>query len=275
MEEFDFKFMQQFLLSSSGLVLTEDKRYLLDTRLQPVVRKRGLGSVKDVVANIRRSQTGDMAKEVIDAMTTNETLFFRDQYPYEALKTLILPELHMTNGMRAPIKIWSAAASRGQEAVSLAITAMEGMANAEKYVRIYGTDLSKEALDYAKDGIYTQLEAQRGMPIKQLVRFFEQDGTCWKVSDELKALMTFEPGNLISDSIVMQARRHGPFNVVFLRNVLIYFSVDERKRVIDRVSKTMARGGYLITGAAELVEGVHSRWESVMFQGKRLWKLVG
>lgn len=273
MDDMDFNYIQSFLLKRSGLVLNSDKKYLLDTRLQPLARKHALADIKALIQAVRRDENGTLALAVIDAMTTNETLFFRDQYPYEALKTLIFPELHMKKGMRGPIKIWSAASSRGQEAVSIAISAIESMPNAEKHVRILGTDLSKEALAYAKAGVYTQMEVQRGMPVKQLIRFFQQDGVNWRLTSELKHMLHFESANLVADGVVHQAKAKGPFDIVFLRNVLIYFSVDERKRVIDRVARCMNPGGYLITGAAEIVEGIQSRWESVMFKGKRLWKL--
>ena len=272
MEASEFTYLQDFLLRASGLVLSDDKRYLLNSRLTPLARQHFNEDMKALVMAIKRSESGEMARKVVDAMTTNETLFFRDMYPFEALKEVIIPEMKSAN--RSPdIRIWSAAASRGQEAYSIAITASEAMPMADRYVKIYGTDISDEALGYAKSGLYTQMEVQRGMPIQHLIRFFDQEGSHWKVKPNLQKMVAFEPANLVTDTIAYQARPKGPFHVVFLRNVLIYFSPQERKKVIDRIAKTMHPGGYLITGAAEIPDGNLSKWESIIFKGKRLWKL--
>ncbi|MDX8382032.1 MAG: CheR family methyltransferase [Ghiorsea sp.] len=178
--------------------------------------------------------------------------------------------------MNKIIKKWSAAASRGQEAYSVAITANESVPQASKRVKIFGSDLSVEAINYAKKGLYSQMEVQRGMPVKRLVHFFKHNDKekVWHISDNIKNMVHFQNGNLTDDGLVMQARRHGPFDVVFLRNVLIYFTPDERKKVVDRIARVMNKGGYLITGAAEIPSGNSSKWEHVLFKGKRLWKLL-
>jgi len=273
-QEAQFKYVREFLLRHSGLVLDEEKMYLLRSRLQVVVRNNKLDSLNAIAAELRRDENGPLAKQVVDAMTTNETLFFRDRYPYDALKTFIFPELMQGVGMNKKIRIWSAASSRGQEPYSIAITASESVPRAETHVQITGTDISPTALEYAKNGLYTQMEVQRGMPVKLLVRFFGQEDMCWRVRPELRKMLNFQLANLISPKLIHTVRGAQPFDLVFCRNVLIYFSVEERRRVIDRIAQCMKKGGYLITGATEPAVGVHSRWEAIRFENRNLWKLL-
>jgi len=274
MTDREFGYISTFLLKSSGIVVQKEKMYLLRSRLQPLLRKHKIASLDKLAQEVRRNEMGALSHEVVDAMTTNETLFFRDQYPYEALKTLVFPEIVHGKSLGKRINIWSAASSRGQEAISIALTAMESVPQADRRVKILGTDLSDEALAYASDALYTQMEVQRGMPVKMLVRFFNQEGTNWRICPELKSMMTFKKGNLVSDQLTMTVRPHGPFDIVFLRNVLIYFTVEERKRVIDRIAANMVKGGYLVTGATEVAQGIRSKWEMITFKNKRLWKLL-
>ena len=269
-----FAYLQDFLLRKSGLVLNDSKLYLIRSRVQTLLRNFEVADMDTLAQQIKRDERGKLAHHFLDTMTTNETLFFRDGYPFEALKTLIFPELlHAGNG-HANIKIWSAASSRGQEAYSIAMTASEAVAMADKRVSILATDLSESVVDYAREAKYTQMEVQRGMPVKQLIRFFNQEGVDWFIRDELKGMLTFQTANLVDDGIIAQVRRFGPFDIVFCRNVLIYFSLEERKHVIDRLARSMKKGGYLITGATETPDGNRSKWECVIFKGKRLWKLL-
>ncbi len=269
-----FRYLREFLLCESGLVLDDSKLYLIRSRVQTLLRIFEIADMDTLAQQIKRDEKGKLAHHFLDAMTTNETLFFRDTYPFEALKTLVFPELtHAGNG-HGKIKIWSAASSRGQEPYSIAMTASEAVAMADKRVSILGTDLSESVIDYAREAKYTQMEVQRGMPVKQLIRFFNQEGIDWFVRDELKEMLTFQTGNLVDDGLISQVRRFGPFDIVFCRNVLIYFSPEERKSVIDRLARAMKKGGYLFTGATEIPDGHTSKWECVMFKGKRLWKLL-
>jgi len=268
-----FTYLQDFLLRRSGLVLADSKAYLIRSRVQVLLRKFDIADINTLVMRIKRQETGEIAKALIDEMTTNETLFFRDNYPFEALKKLIFPALNDAGGMHSQVKIWSAASSRGQEPYSIAMTAAEALPNAAQRVKILATDLSKQAIDYAKAGIYSQMEVKRGLSEKQLSRFFSKQGETWQVRPDLKRMMVFQEANLVDDAVVTRARSYGPFDIVFCRNVLIYFSPEERKNVIDRLAKTMKPHGYLLTGAADRVEGHVSQWESTMFQGKRIWQL--
>lgn len=269
-----FRYLREFLLRESGLVLDESKLYLVRSRVQTLLRTFEIADMDTLAQQIKGNKKGKLAHHFLDVMTTNETLFFRDAYPFEALKTLVFPELtHARNG-REKIKIWSAASSRGQEPYSIAMTASEAVPMADKRVSILATDLSESVIDYAREAKYSQMEVQRGMPVKQLIRFFNQEGVDWFVRDELKAMLTFQTGNLVNDALIGKVCRFGPFDIVFCRNVLIYFSPEERKNVIDRLACTMKKGGYLFTGATEIPSGHKSKWECVMFKGKRLWKLL-
>ncbi|MBL4775728.1 MAG: protein-glutamate O-methyltransferase CheR [Mariprofundus sp.] len=273
MQPLEFKYMQEFLLRKIGLSLNNDKQYLIKSRMTRLLREHGLDDVNALSRKVRQKPDSDLARQVLDAMTTNETLFFRDQYPFDALRDLIFPELTAAKGANGKIKMWSAASSTGQEACSIAMTANESVPGTDR-VHILGTDFSAKAVKLANEGVYSQMEVQRGLAIKQLVRFFEQDGNRWKVRPELKKMMQFKHANLVDDRLVMTVRPHGPFDVVFCRNVLIYFTPEERAKVVDRIARSMHRGGYFISGATETPEGKISRWEQVLFKGKRLWKLL-
>jgi len=264
--------MRSFLLRSMGLSLGEDKQYLLTSRLTRLLREFDLPDLNTLSQSVRRNEQGELAMKVMDAMTTNETLFFRDQYPFDALRDCLFPELHKKKGRHGKIRIWSAASSTGQEAYSIAMTAKQCVATPGQ-VEIYGTDLSDKAVAYAIAGDYSQLEVQRGLPVQLLIQYFEQHGARWHVRADIKAMVNFYTGNLIDNRLVSRAARHGPFDVVFCRNVLIYFTPEERKQVIDRLARCMQPGGYLITGATETPEGITSRWTQVPFKGKRLWQL--
>ena len=273
MQPLEFKFMQEFLLRKIGLSLNNDKQYLIKSRMTRLLREHGLDDVNALSREVRQQPDSDLARQVLDAMTTNETLFFRDQYPFDALRDLIFPELTAAKGVNGKIKVWSAASSTGQEACSIAMTANESVPGAGR-VHILGTDFSTKAVATANKGVYSQMEVQRGLPIKQLVRFFEQDGNRWNVRPELKKMMQFQHANLVDDQLSMLVRSHGPFDVVFCRNVLIYFTPQERANVVDRIARNMHKGGYFISGATETPEGKTSRWQQVLFKGKRLWKLL-
>ena len=273
MQDAEFRYLQGFLLRKIGLSLSDDKKYLIKSRASKLLREHNLSDVNALAREVRKRENGELAHQLLDAMTTNETLFFRDQYPFDALRDLVFPELTHAKGRHGKIRIWSAASSTGQEACSIAMTASESVPEPSR-VHILGTDFSTKAVEYANQGVYTQMEVQRGLPVKQLVRFFNQEGTRWAVRPELKEMMHFEHANLVEDSLTMKVRRYGPFDVVFCRNVLIYFTPEERAKVIDRIARCMHKGGYFISGATETPEGRTSRWEQVLYKNKRLWKLV-
>jgi chemotaxis protein methyltransferase CheR len=275
MDKARFEYIRDFLRRRSGLVLDESKAYLLETRMFSVMKQHDLDSLDALADAIRRGEESAVALDAVHAMTTNETLFFRDKYPFDALQQHIFPELEKRLSAFDKVNIWSAACSKGQEPYSIAMTAIQSLSNANRRVRITASDLDREILKYAEEGKYTQMEVQRGLPIQQLVRYFDQHDEAWKIRDELRNLVTFRYANLISDTLLHDLGVNGSFHVVFCRNVLIYFDPEERMRVIDRIASAMAPEGYLITGAAETVKGIDSRWEVFNFEGRRLWRLQG
>ncbi|MDX8392014.1 MAG: protein-glutamate O-methyltransferase CheR [Mariprofundaceae bacterium] len=272
MQDPQFEFMRQFLLQQSGLVVEENKMYLLRTRLQPLVREHELSDLNALADKIKMQRSGALANQVVDAMTTNETLFFRDQYPYDALRDVMLPECTAKTG--ATIRIWSAASSTGQEAYSIAMTAAEALPGAATRVKIIGSDISEKALAKAASGSYSQIEVQRGMPARLLIQHFEQDGNNWTLKDNIRRMVSFRGANLVSSGLAGDMRSVGPFNIVFCRNVLIYFAVDARLEVIDNLARCMCEGGFLVTGAAEIPRGRYSEWEAIHVGNRNLWRLT-
>ena len=273
MKDASFRYLSDFLKRHSGLIVDEGKRYLLETRLTPLLKQPGLHHLDELTDRLRRDERAGIAVDTLQAMTTNETLFFRDNYPFEVLRQLILPQVVDALPTHEKIHIWSAACSKGQEPYSIAMTAVKSVPNVNRRVRITASDIDHKVLKAAETGIYTQMEVQRGLPVQMLVRYFEQHHEHWRVRDELRSLVSFRHANLISDNLSFELKPEGAFHVVFCRNVLIYFSPEERARVIDRIARVMAPGGYLITGAAENISGASSQWEAVSFNGRRLWKL--
>lgn len=266
-----FEFMRGFLLRESGLVVEPHKMYLLRSRLQPLAREYGLKDLNELADAIRFRRDARLAREVVDAMTTNETLFFRDGYPFEALRDIMLPDCRISG---SNIRIWSAAVSTGQEAWSIAITALESMPDAAMRVRITGTDISRRALAKAEKAVYSRMEVSRGVPPELLDRYFEQVDREWRLKPRVRNMGRFMHANLISPRMTEEMRPHGPFDIVFCRNVLIYFDVDTRRDVVDNLARCMREGGWLVNGATEIPQGRRSRWEAVAVGNRNLWKLA-
>lgn len=254
----DFDFISKLVKERSGLVLTPEKTYLVESRLGPIARREGIATLDDLVSNLRLSGNQKLIEAVVDAMTTNETFFFRDKTPFEILENVIIPDL-VAKKRGAPIKIWCAAASTGQEPYSIAMVLDQlGHKLAGSRVEILGTDISERCLEKAKAGIYTQFEVQRGLPVTQLMKYFRKEGDAWKIADSLKANIRFRHMNLLDDF-----RTLGRFDIIFCRNVLIYFDTPTKKRVLDRMSQQMEAPGYLLMGAAETVLGVTDAFKPV------------
>ncbi len=268
----EFDYIRKFLSRKIGLHLGDDKDYLVRVRARSVLTEHGLDDLGELVRLMRRDAGSIAVRQFLDAMTTNETLFFRDGYPFDALSELILPGLAV-RGRSDPVRLWSAAASTGQEAYSMAMCASDCFADAGRRVRVFGSDCSALAIRQAREGVYTSMQIHRGLPEQKLKRFFEPHDGRWKVRFPLQQMVHFEQANLVCDDLVAQMRPYGPFDVVFCRHVLIYFSLEERSRVIDRIARCMCPGGFLITSAAETPIGRTTAWDRVMFQGKRLWRL--
>jgi chemotaxis protein methyltransferase CheR len=258
----DFDFIATMVRERSGLVLSADKAYLVESRLAPIARRDGFPSIDDLVTAIRVRRDSKLIDAVVDAMTTNETFFFRDKTPFDIFETTILPEL-VARKRGGTIRIWCAAASTGQESYSLAMVAEAmGSRMGGCKLEILGTDISERCLEKAKAGFYTQFEVQRGLPVQMLVKHFKKDGDAWRIDEKLKAGVRFRPMNLLDDF-----RGLGRFDIIFCRNVLIYFDTPTKKQVLERMSSQVEGPGYLLLGAAETVLGVTDTFKPV--QGQR------
>ncbi|MBH0239316.1 CheR family methyltransferase [Methylobrevis albus] len=248
----EYDFLRQFLKVRSGLVLSNEKQYLIESRLLPVARKAGVPSIAGLVAKLRDPRESLLADAVVEAMTTNESFFFRDKTPFEHLTQMMLPELLQKRAAQRKIRIWCAAASTGQEPYSIAMCLKEmGSKIAGWRFEIVGTDLSNDVLDRARSGVYTQFEVQRGLPIQMLLKYFTQNGDSWQISSEIRQMVQYRKMNLLDTFAGL-----GQFDIVFCRNVLIYFDQPTKVDVLSRVSKLLPDDGYLVLGAAETVVGL-------------------
>jgi chemotaxis protein methyltransferase CheR len=247
----DYDYLRKFLKERSGLDLAIDKQYLVESRLLPLARKASLPGIPDLVLKIRNGD-GRLATDVVEAMTTNETFFYRDKIPFDHLRETILPDLIRARSARKTLRIWSAASSTGQEPYSIAMCVKEmGAALAGWRVEIIATDLSQEVLEKCRAGVYSQFEVQRGLPIQQLMKYFTQLGEIWQLSADIRAMVQFRQLNLLQDFSHL-----GTFDVIFCRNVLIYFDQDTKAVIFERMAKCMEADGTLLLGAAESVVGI-------------------
>ncbi|MFA5122297.1 protein-glutamate O-methyltransferase CheR [Zavarzinia sp.] len=254
----DFQFLADLLKTRSGLVLSGDKGYLVESRLLPIARKRGLGSLDGLAAALRRRDEA-LIRDVVEAMTTNESFFFRDNTPFDLFKGYVLPRLMETRAGEKRIRIWSAACSTGQEPYSLAMLLSEQKAVLAGWrIEIVGTDISAEVLTRAKNGLYTQFEVQRGLPIQLLVKYFKKDGEQWRIAPEIRSMVQYREFNLL-DSFASLGR----FDMVYCRNVLIYFDQPTKSQILDRIARLMPDDGMLCLGAAETVLGLTNRFKPV------------
>ena len=251
-----FDLFASLLKTRSGLVIGRDKIYLLETRLIPILNREKLRDLDALAERLRRPGNEALIREVVEAMTTNESFFFRDDKPFQHLRTQALPRLHAARPADVPLRVWSAAASSGQEAYSIAIILLEGRAAlGTRKVEIIGTDIARDQLTRARDGLYTQFEVQRGLPVQMLLRYFRKEDAGWRINDTLRAMPQFREWNLLGD-----LRPLGRFDVVFCRNVLIYFDQPTKTRVLDAIAAQMAPDGVLYLGGAETVLGLTTQF---------------
>jgi chemotaxis protein methyltransferase CheR len=247
----DYEYLRKFLKERSGLDLSPDKQYLVESRLLPLARKASLPGIPDLVLKIRNGD-GRLASDVVEAMTTNETFFFRDKIPFDHLRDSIVPGLIQARAARKSLRIWSAASSTGQEPYSIAMCLKEmGAALAGWRIEIVATDLSQEVLEKSKAGLYSQFEVQRGLPIQLLMKYFTQVGDVWQLNADVRAMVQYRQLNLLQDFSHL-----GTFDVIFCRNVLIYFDQDTKAVIFERMAKSLEADGTLLLGAAESVVGI-------------------
>jgi chemotaxis protein methyltransferase CheR len=252
MTEADFNFLRLLLHLRSGLSLSPEKRYLAESRLGILCRRRGIDGIETLVHQLRHGSDATLESAVVEAMTTNETLFFRDHTPFDLFRNVILPEKLASNASSRMLRIWCAAVSTGQEAYSLAMILDEMAPRLAGWkVHIVGTDISGEVLERARTGLYSQFEIQRGLPIQMLLKHFHQNGDKWQCSERLRAMVELKQHNLL------EANSHlGQFDVIFCRNVLIYFDVPTKAKVLGLLAPRLAPEGAVVLGAAETVIGI-------------------
>ncbi|MFO1010992.1 MAG: protein-glutamate O-methyltransferase CheR [Planctomycetota bacterium] len=243
----DFAFLQTLVRERSAIVLDPGKEYLAESRLAPIARGAGLPGIGELVAKLRTDPRGTLTDKVIEAMTTNETSFFRDVHPFEALRLNILPDLIKARANERTLNLWCAASSSGQEPYTIAMLIRENFpALIEWRIRFIATDISQEMLRRSRDGIYSQLEVNRGLPAKYLVKYFEKRGSDWQIKADLRSMIEFKELNLIKPWPAMP-----PLDVVFIRNVLIYFDLPTKRAILGNIRKVLRPDGYLFLGGAE------------------------
>jgi chemotaxis protein methyltransferase CheR len=249
---FDYDFLRSLLKQRSGLDLSNDKQYLVESRLVPLARKAGLPGIAELVQKMKNGGAEALTTEVVEAMTTNETFFFRDKIPFDHLRDTIVPAMLQSRANRKSLRIWSAACSTGQEPYSIAMCLKErGAALSGWRIEIVATDLSQEVLEKSRSGIYSQFEVQRGLPIQLLVKYFTQIGELWQLNSEIRGMVQHKQLNLLHDLSHL-----GKFDVIFCRNVLIYFDQPTKTNIFERMSRIIEPDGMLMLGAAESVVGI-------------------
>ena len=251
-----FETLANLLRAKSGLVIGQDKLYLLETRLSNILKREKLIDLNKLADRLRMPSNDALAADVVEAMTTNESFFFRDDKPFQHFRQQALPHLIAKRPPGSTIRVWSAASSSGQEAYSLAMIITECRALlGDRKVEILGTDIAREQVARARAGTYTQFEVQRGLPVQMLMRHFKKEDTAWRIGQTLRDMVQFREFNLLGD-----LRSLGRFDVVFCRNVLIYFDQPTKARVLEAAAAQMAPDGFLYLGGAETVMGITQRF---------------
>ena len=248
----EFDILQNYLKKSSGLVVTPDKMYLLESRLMPVAKAFNLPDLSALARSVAGGLDRALLQQVMEAMTTNETSFMRDVKPFDRFKKIMLPYFLEEKKLTKHLRIWCAACSSGQEPYTLAMILKEEAAKLAGWkIDIVATDISNDILDRAKAGTYTQFEVQRGLPIQMLVKYFSQVGDKWQIKPELQQGITFKTGNLLENFSLL-----GKFDIIFCRNVLIYFDTPTKGEILGRMHGALNKPGYVVLGGAETVLGV-------------------
>jgi chemotaxis protein methyltransferase CheR len=255
MDNNNFEFIREFLKNETAIVLDPTKEYLVESRLTPLSKELGFSSLDALISSFKSTPSENIKLKIIDAMTINETLFFRDIHPFEVLKNKILPEIIAKKGEKK-LEIWCAAASSGQEPYTIAMIIKDlEMHLAGWVINIIGSDISEKMLSKAKNGIYNQLEVNRGLPLTYLAKHFQKKGSEWQISQEIRDMVQFQKINLMKPWAIPK------MDLIFMRNVLIYFSVETKKEIVQRVENTLHPSGYLFLGGAETTMGINDQFE--------------
>lgn len=266
----DLAYVRRVVAERSAIQLEAGKEYLIESRLETLARLECISEVKDIVDQMRRQPAGPMTQKVVEAMTTNETSFFRDRLPFDALRDSVIPSLMTARAASRRLNIWCGAASTGQEPYSIAMTIREHFPELGTWdVKILATDLSTEVLEKARSGRFSQLEVGRGLPAPMLVRYFEQDGTRWKVRPVIRDMIEFRELNLIGNWPPMTKP-----DIVFLRNVMIYFDVPSKQRILSKIAANLAPDGYLFLGAGETTLNLDTTFQRIEIDRAGCFQLV-
>jgi chemotaxis protein methyltransferase CheR len=265
----DFEYIRRFVQQHSAIVLDDTKEYLVTSRLEPLAKRECTGSLDELVRRLRTRAWGDLHSQVVEAMTTNETSFFRDGGPFEALRKEILPALIKRAEPTRQLDIWSAASSSGQEAFSIAMLIDHNFpALAGWKVQVLGTDLAQSMVSRARTGVFKQLEVNRGLPAPMLIKYFEREGLDWKVKDVVRRRTAFHQMSLTDRWTSIP-----PMDVVFLRNVLIYFDVATKRQILERVRRVLRPDGALFLGSGETTLNLDDNFQPVQFEKTMFYRL--
>lgn len=256
----DFDYVRTLVRARAGIVLEPGKEYLVESRLAPVARAEGLGGIAELVAALRQGRPG-LETLVVDAMTTNETSFFRDIHPFDALRTQVLPQLIERRRANRELSLWCAAASSGQEPASICMLVREHFPELAGWrLRVLATDISPSMIERARQGRYSQLEVNRGLPARYLVKYFERQGADWQLKAEIRDMVEYRLLNLAEPWPTI-----GQMDLVFIRNVLIYFDRDTKKQVLQGIRKILRPDGFLVLGSSETTFNIDESWTSRTF----------
>jgi chemotaxis protein methyltransferase CheR len=264
-----FNYVRQLVRERAAIVIEDGKQYLVDNRLSALARREGFSSAQEVVDRLRAAPAGPLQRKVIEAMTTTETLFFRDFKPYEALRNTILPDLQRLRAGERKLQIWSCACSSGQEPYSIGMLVREHFPSLMTWdLRLLATDISSEMLARSRTGRYSQLEISRGLPHSYLNKYFQRDGQDWQVSQELRRMIDFRELNLAGPWGALV-----PADLILLRNVLIYFDLDIKRQILSRVRGLLRPGGYLLLGTAETTLNLDDAFEVLRSDGTSYFRV--
>jgi chemotaxis protein methyltransferase CheR len=259
----DYEYLRGFLLQESAIALDDGKEYLAESRLMPIASREGVGSVAELLRKIRLDPAHRLRTKIVEAMTTNETSFFRDVHPFEEIRDVLIPDLIERRAARKTLRIWCAACSTGQEPYSVAMLLRDHFPELMTWkVEILASDLSTEILERAREGRFTQLEVNRGVPVAFLLRFFRRDGLHWQLDEGIRRMVDFRPINLVQPWPPV-----APMDLVLMRNVLIYFDAKSKKQVLAKVAVVMAPDGFLMLGGSESALFIDDRFERVVREG--------
>jgi chemotaxis protein methyltransferase CheR len=264
-----FNYVRTLVRERAAIVLDEGKHYLVSTRLASLAHREGLTSAQEVIDRLRAAPSGPLQRKVIEAMTTTETLFFRDAKPYEALRNAIIPELIRLRSAERKLQIWSGACSSGQEPYSVSMTMHDHFPVLGSWdVRMIATDISQEMLARSRAGRYSQLEVSRGLPARYLTKYFDKVGADWQIHPELRKPIEFRELNLAGPWAALP-----PTDLILLRNVLIYFDTETKRQILARMRKLLRPGGFLMLGTAETTMNLDDGFELVRSDGTTYYRV--